>query len=61
MARLAMIVKAERKPKFKVRQVNRCKCCGRSRGVLRKFRVCRICFRSLAGKGVIPGVTKASW
>lgn len=61
MARLAMIVKAKRKPKFKTRQVSRCECCGRVRGVLRKFKVCRICFRVLAGKGVIPGVTKASW
>jgi small subunit ribosomal protein S14 len=61
MARLAMIVKAERVPKFKVRQVNRCKCCGRGRGFLRKFKMCRICFRNIAGRGMIPGVTKASW
>ncbi len=61
MARLAMIVKAQRKPKFKVRQVNRCRCCGRPRGFMRKFQMCRICFRDLAGKGMIPGVTKSSW
>lgn len=61
MARLAMIVKAESKPKFKVRKVNRCKCCGRPRGFLRKFQMCRICFRTLANKGMIPGVTKSSW
>lgn len=61
MARLAMVVKALKKPKFEVRQVNRCKCCGRSRGFLRKFQMCRICFRTLASKGRIPGVVKSSW
>ena len=61
MARLAMIVKAQKKPKFAVRQVSRCKCCGRPRGFMRKFQMCRICFRQLASKGMIPGVTKSSW
>lgn len=61
MARLAMVVKSEKKPKFKVRQVTRCKCCGRPKGYLRKFKMCRICFRTLASKGRIPGVIKASW
>jgi small subunit ribosomal protein S14 len=61
MARLAMIVKSERKPRFKVRAKSRCKLCGRSKGYLRKFQACRLCFRPLANKGMIPGVTKASW
>jgi len=61
MARKALIEKSNKKPKFAVRQHNRCKLCGRSRGYLRKFRICRICFRMLACKGEIPGVRKASW
>ncbi len=61
MARLAMRVKAEQKPKFSVRAHNRCKMCGRSKAFLRKFKICRICFRQNASKGLLPGVTKASW
>ncbi|HEY5611357.1 MAG TPA: type Z 30S ribosomal protein S14 [Thermoanaerobaculia bacterium] len=61
MARTAMIVKAERKPKYAVRKRNRCKVCGRPRGYLRKFQLCRICFRKLSLEGYVPGVTKASW
>jgi small subunit ribosomal protein S14 len=61
MARIAMIVKAARKPKFSSRAKNRCKQCGRARGFLRKFQLCRICFRLLSLGGYIPGVTKASW
>ena len=61
MARKAMIVKANRKPKFKVRAYNRCQCCGRPRGFLRKFKMCRLCFRQSATSGLVPGVTKASW
>ncbi|MDQ7823193.1 MAG: type Z 30S ribosomal protein S14 [Candidatus Eremiobacteraeota bacterium] len=61
MARLAMIVKANRKPKFGVRHRNRCMVCGRPRAYLRKFGMCRICFRSIAHKGEIPGVSKSSW
>ncbi len=61
MAKKSMIAKAGRKPKFAVRQVNRCKVCGRPRGYLRDFGVCRICFRELAHKGQLPGVKKASW
>ena len=61
MARIAMITKSERKPKFSARKVNRCKSCGRPRGFLRKFQLCRICFRKLALEGYIPGVIKASW
>ena len=61
MARKSLIVKANRKPKFKVRAVNRCKLCGRARGFMRKFQICRICFRNLASEGKIPGITKSSW
>lgn len=61
MARVAMVVKAARKPKFSTRIVRRCKICGRPRGYIRKFALCRVCFREFASKGQIPGVTKASW
>lgn len=61
MARLAMRVKAKRKPKYPVRSHNRCEICGRPRGYLRKFGICRICFRKMALEGKIPGVVKASW
>jgi small subunit ribosomal protein S14 len=61
MARSSQFAKTRRKPKFKVRVRNRCRLCGRPRGFLRKFELCRICFRGLALKGEIPGVTKASW
>jgi len=61
MARLCLKIKSQKKNKFKVRSYNRCPICGRSRAFLRKFRMCRICFRDLASKGQIPGVTKSSW
>jgi small subunit ribosomal protein S14 len=61
VAKKCLIVKANRKPKFKVRGYNRCRRCGRPRAYLRKFGLCRICFRELALKGDIPGVIKASW
>ena len=61
MARKAMILKAEKKPKYSTRLVRRCKVCGRPRGYLRKFELCRICFRKLSSEGMIPGVTKSSW
>jgi small subunit ribosomal protein S14 len=61
MARDSQFAKQLRKPKFKVRFRNRCRICGRARGVLSKFQMCRICFRGLALKGEIPGVVKASW
>ncbi len=61
MAKICMMVKAKRPPKFKVRAYNRCKLCGRPRGYLRDFGMCRICFRTLALEGKIPGVKKASW
>jgi len=61
MARKALIAKAKREPKFKVRAYTRCQVCGRPRAVYRKFMLCRICFRNLAHEGKIPGVRKASW
>jgi small subunit ribosomal protein S14 len=61
MAKVCMIEKSKRPPKFRVRAHNRCKLCGRPRGYLRKFGICRICFRILALEGQIPGVIKASW
>jgi small subunit ribosomal protein S14 len=56
-----MKVKAQRPPKFKSRVVRRCRICGRPRSYLRRFQMCRICFRNLALEGAIPGVAKASW
>lgn len=61
VATAAWMAKTRIKPKFRVRQRNRCQRCGRPRGYLRKFRLCRICFRVLALDGQLPGVTKASW
>ena len=61
MAKKALIEKANRKPKFNVRKYSRCKKCGRPRAFMRKFQLCRICFRELASNGEIPGVIKASW
>jgi small subunit ribosomal protein S14 len=61
MAKTCLIEKSKRPPKFKVRAYHRCKLCGRPRAYLRKFGMCRICFRTLALEGQIPGVIKASW
>ncbi len=61
LAKKALMYKATLEPKFQVRGYNRCPLCGRSRGFMRKFGMCRICFRNLASKGEIPGVTKSSW
>lgn len=61
MAKKAMIAKAKRGSKFAVREYNRCEKCGRPRAFIRKFKLCRICFRELASSGSIPGVIKASW
>ncbi len=61
MAKKSLIAKAKRAPKYKVRSYNRCRVCGRPHGYLRKFGLCRICFRELALKGEIPGIVKASW
>jgi len=61
MAKKSQVVKAKREAKFKVRGKNRCQLCGRPRAYMRKFGICRICFRNLAHKGEIPGLMKASW
>ncbi|MEK7189150.1 MAG: type Z 30S ribosomal protein S14 [Patescibacteria group bacterium] len=61
MARTALKVKASRPPKFSTRKVRRCWKCGRNRGYMRDFDLCRICFRELARNGEIPGVRKSSW
>ena len=61
MAKKSMIAKQKRKPKFSVQAYNRCQICGRPRGYLRMFKLCRICFRKYANEGLIPGVVKSSW
>ncbi|MGH2707337.1 MAG: type Z 30S ribosomal protein S14 [Actinomycetota bacterium] len=61
MAKKALVNKAKGPHKFKVRAYQRCQRCGRPRAYLRKFGMCRLCFRALAHRGEIPGVTKASW
>jgi small subunit ribosomal protein S14 len=61
MAKEALIQKARRPQKFKVRRYTRCNVCGRPRAVFRKFGLCRICLREMAHRGLIPGVTKSSW
>ena len=61
MAKKSLIAKAKRKQKFSVREYNRCPLCGRPRAYMRKFDMCRICFRKLAHEGQLPGVVKASW
>ena len=59
MAKKAMIIKQQKEQKYKTREYNRCKLCGRPHGYIRKYGICRICFRELAHKGEIPGVKKA--
>ncbi|MFO7783997.1 MAG: type Z 30S ribosomal protein S14 [Thermodesulfobacteriota bacterium] len=61
MARKSLIAKANRNQKFSTRNYNRCPICGRSRAFLRKFGICRICFRNMGLRGEIPGVMKSSW
>jgi len=61
MAKLCLVLKSQRTPKFKVRKYNRCKRCGRARAYYRKFGLCRLCFRELALNGELPGVRKATW
>lgn len=61
MARKALVLKAQKPPKFSSRLVRRCKVCGRPRGYIRYFALCRICFRQLALEGKLPGVQKSSW
>ena len=61
MAKKSMIAKSQRTPRFEVRQHHRCSICGRPRGYMRRFAMCRICFRERALDGLLPGVTKSSW
>ena len=61
MAKTALVVKANRRPKYAVRAYTRCQRCGRPRAVYRKFGLCRICVREMAHAGQLPGVTKSSW
>ena len=61
MARKAAIEKSDASRSTCTRRTNRCKVCGRQRGYMRKFKLCRICFRILASEGMLPGVTKSSW
>ncbi len=61
MAKESVIARANKTPKFSTRKVSRCWKCGRKHGYLRKYDLCRICFRELAVKGEIPGVRKSSW
>lgn len=61
MAKKSMIAKWQRGSKYKARNYNRCKICGRPHGYMRDFGICRLCFRKLANDGKIPGVTKSSW
>ncbi|MEX2247457.1 MAG: type Z 30S ribosomal protein S14 [Dehalococcoidia bacterium] len=61
MAKISMIVRSKRDPKYSTRKKNRCHLCGRPRAFIRHFGLCRICFRGLALKGQLPGVKKSSW
>lgn len=61
MAKKALVAKANKKQKYKVREYSRCNICGRPRGYLRKFGICRICFRKMAHNGELPGIIKSSW
>lgn len=61
MAIKSQIAKSKRKPKFTTRTNRRCFKCGRNRGYMRQFGLCRCCFREMANQGLIPGVTKSSW
>ena len=60
MAKKALIEKAGRDPKFSTRVITRCQICGRKKGYMRRFKLCRICFREMASRGDIPGIRKAS-
>lgn len=61
MAKASLIARHAKKKRYEVREYNRCTLCGRPRAYMRKFGMCRLCFRKLAGNGQIPGITKASW
>ena len=61
MAKKSKIAQAKRPAKFDVQQYTRCDRCGRPRAVYRRFKLCRVCFRQMAHRGELPGITKASW
>lgn len=61
MAKKSLIAKCKLTPKFTVRSYNRCKICGRPHGFMRKFDLCRICFRNMSNNGLVVGITKSSW
>ncbi|MBU0709064.1 type Z 30S ribosomal protein S14 [Patescibacteria group bacterium] len=61
MPKKSLMVRSKRKPKYATQQYNRCQICGRSGSYLRRFKLCRICFRNLALNGELPGVLKSSW
>lgn len=61
MAKKSVIARSQKKPKYESRKVFRCFRCGRKRGYLRDFNLCRICFREMSSKGMIPGIRKSSW
>lgn len=61
MAKTSLMVKSQRKPKFSVRRYRRCPICGRARAYMRRFDMCRLCFRKMALDGALPGVMKSSW
>jgi small subunit ribosomal protein S14 len=61
MAKKSVVARSQKKPKYKSRVVRRCFRCGRKRGYMRDFGLCRICFREFANEGRIPGVKKSSW
>jgi small subunit ribosomal protein S14 len=61
VAKTSLILKSQKTPKYSTRAYTRCRLCGRPHSVLRRYGICRVCFRELAYKGQIPGVRKASW
>ena len=61
MEKTALKLKQQKPQKYSTREYHRCQICGRPRGYLRKFKMCRLCFRKLASEGQLPGVTKSSW
>ena len=61
MAKKSVVERAKKRPKYGSRIVRRCFRCGRKRGYMRDFDLCRICFRELANEGKLPGIRKSSW
>ena len=61
VAKTSQVVRQRREAKYKTRNYNRCKRCGRPRAYFRKFGLCRICLREVAHEGYVPGLTKSSW